>query len=251
MAIDDLRLDSDRRLATALLALVLVPAVWFTAIDASAPLDALGGAMRPVPMATSVVVLSLGVWFVSRARTRARYSTAVFAVSVAIVPVLLSAALVDPRGWFYEPSAAFLPLIALYGAMPNTVVRQILPPLLLTVGLLAGRALWFAQAGDDAIGDTLIIIVVNAIGIVMVLRRAALQRMVAAAFEELRALRGIIPICAYCKKVRTEGDTWQQIEKYVHEHSDADFSHGICPDCLQRHYPDDQGPPDGGTKGNG
>jgi hypothetical protein len=239
MAIDDLRLESDRRLATILLSLVLIPAVWFTAVDAMAPLDALGGAMRPVPMATSVAVLSLGVWFVSQSRTRAQYSVAVFAVSVAIVPILLSVALVDPRGWFYEPSAAFLPLIALYGAMPNTASRQILPPVLLTAGLLVGRTLWFSEASEDAIGDTLIIIVVNAIGIVMVLRRIELQRMVAASFDELQALRGIIPICAHCKKVRTEGDTWQQIEKYVHEHSAADFSHGICPDCIRAYYPDD------------
>ncbi len=242
MAIDDLRLESDRHLATVLLALVLVPALWFTAVDAMAPLEAPGGAARAVPTVIAVSILSLGVWFVGRSRSRAQYSAAVFVVCLSIVPVMLVAAFLDPRGWFYEPSEVFLPLIALYGAMPNTSGRQILPPVLLTAGLLIGRALWFSTAGDDPIGDTLIIVVVNAIGIVMVLRRTELQRMVSASFDELQALRGIIPICAHCKKVRTEGDTWQQIEKYVHEHSDADFSHGICPDCLRTYYPDDADP---------
>ena len=51
---------------------------------------------------------------------------------------------------------------------------------------------------------------------------------------QVRRLRGLIPICAWCKKVRNDQNYWQQVEDYVGEHSDARFSHGICPECVER-----------------
>jgi PAS domain S-box-containing protein len=57
------------------------------------------------------------------------------------------------------------------------------------------------------------------------------------ALAEIKTLRGIIPICASCKKIRDDQGAWQQIEAYLHEHADAEFSHGICPDCFERLYP--------------
>lgn len=54
------------------------------------------------------------------------------------------------------------------------------------------------------------------------------------ALASVKQLRGLLPICAYCRRVRSDGDYWQQIEAYVTEHSDAQFSHGICPACLER-----------------
>jgi len=54
----------------------------------------------------------------------------------------------------------------------------------------------------------------------------------------VKTLRGLIPICASCKKVRNDRGYWNQVEQYVSEHSEANFSHGLCPDCLGRLYPD-------------
>jgi hypothetical protein len=59
-----------------------------------------------------------------------------------------------------------------------------------------------------------------------------------AAIEEIKTLKGILPICSYCKKIRDDTGYWNQIEKYIHDHSDAEFSHGICPECLKKHYPE-------------
>lgn len=57
------------------------------------------------------------------------------------------------------------------------------------------------------------------------------------ALEQLNKLRKIIlPICMYCKKVRTDEDYWQQVESYFHEHIDVMFSHGICPECLKSRH---------------
>jgi len=53
---------------------------------------------------------------------------------------------------------------------------------------------------------------------------------------QIRVLRGLLPICANCKKVRDDQGYWQQIEEYIREHSEADFSHCICPECAKKLY---------------
>lgn len=67
-------------------------------------------------------------------------------------------------------------------------------------------------------------------------KRLELIESLKASLKEIRVLRGMLPICSYCKKIRDEEGKWQPIELYIHNRSDADFSHGICPDCLQAHY---------------
>lgn len=58
------------------------------------------------------------------------------------------------------------------------------------------------------------------------------------ALNEIKTLRGILPICAHCKKIRDDTGYWNQIESYINQHSEARFSHGICPDCIEKLYPD-------------
>jgi sigma-B regulation protein RsbU (phosphoserine phosphatase) len=53
------------------------------------------------------------------------------------------------------------------------------------------------------------------------------------ALASVKQLQGMLPICSYCKKIRHDGDCWEQLEGYIIRHSDARFSHGICPDCLE------------------
>ena len=58
------------------------------------------------------------------------------------------------------------------------------------------------------------------------------------AANEIKTLRGILPICSYCKQIRNDKGYWEKIESYIHEHSDTQFSHGICPECAKKYYPD-------------
>jgi len=58
------------------------------------------------------------------------------------------------------------------------------------------------------------------------------------AIKKIKTLSGLLPICATCKKIRDDKGYWSQIESYIREHSDAEFSHSICPDCAKRDYPD-------------
>ncbi len=58
------------------------------------------------------------------------------------------------------------------------------------------------------------------------------------ALEEIKTLHGIIPICSYCKKIRDDKGVWNQLEAYIHSHSDAQFSHGACPQCYKKQLED-------------
>ena len=65
-------------------------------------------------------------------------------------------------------------------------------------------------------------------------RTAELQE----ALEQIKTLRGIVPICSHCKQIRTEEGFWSQVEHYVEDHTHAKFSHGICPECHEEYYLD-------------
>jgi PAS domain S-box-containing protein len=56
--------------------------------------------------------------------------------------------------------------------------------------------------------------------------------------SKVRTLSGLLPICSNCKKIRDDKGYWQKLETFVHEHSNAEFSHSICPDCMEKLYPD-------------
>jgi PAS domain S-box-containing protein len=58
------------------------------------------------------------------------------------------------------------------------------------------------------------------------------------ALKEIKTLRGILPFCSFCKKIRDDKGYWEQVDVYIHKHSQADISHGVCPECMQKHYPE-------------
>jgi sigma-B regulation protein RsbU (phosphoserine phosphatase) len=58
------------------------------------------------------------------------------------------------------------------------------------------------------------------------------------ALSQIKTLHGVLPICMHCHKIRDDQDAWQKLEQYVTQHSDAQFSHGLCPECMEKYYPD-------------
>jgi hypothetical protein len=66
-------------------------------------------------------------------------------------------------------------------------------------------------------------------------KNRALER----ALSEIHTLRGLLPICAHCKSIRNDDGLWTRIEAYIADHTDATFSHGLCPNCIRELYPDD------------
>lgn len=72
----------------------------------------------------------------------------------------------------------------------------------------------------------------------IVLSLQKLETELISAKEEIRKIQGIIPICSSCKKIRNDAGSWDQLELYFESHSDAEFSHSICPDCMKKLYPE-------------
>ncbi|MEI6107178.1 MAG: response regulator transcription factor [Opitutae bacterium] len=77
----------------------------------------------------------------------------------------------------------------------------------------------------------------------MDLRR--LNRELTQALAEVKVLRGFLPICCYCKKIRDDQGYWDEVEVYVMKHSDAQFTHSYCPKCVAKHFPDYAPPVEG------
>ena len=88
---------------------------------------------------------------------------------------------------------------------------------LLRVGVFVSSALLLARLKGD------------------MLREMKLNADLQAALAEVKQLSGLLPICAWCKRIRDDEGDWQQIETYITIHSEADFTHGICPDCARKH----------------
>jgi DNA repair exonuclease SbcCD ATPase subunit len=68
--------------------------------------------------------------------------------------------------------------------------------------------------------------------------REKLIRELQYALSEVKTLSGLLPICASCKKIRDDKGYWSQIEEYIRKHSDAEFTHGLCPGCAEKLYPE-------------
>jgi PAS domain S-box-containing protein len=76
----------------------------------------------------------------------------------------------------------------------------------------------------------------------MELEREKLITELQTALGDIKTLRGLLPICSSCKKIRDDKGSWGGLERYIMDHSDAQFSHGICPDCMRKLYPELAGP---------
>jgi CheY-like chemotaxis protein len=56
--------------------------------------------------------------------------------------------------------------------------------------------------------------------------------------KHIKTLQGILPICMHCHDIRKDNESWERIEEYISRHTDAQFSHGLCPKCMKKHYPE-------------
>ncbi len=72
----------------------------------------------------------------------------------------------------------------------------------------------------------------------MELQRKFLIQELRQKIEEIKTLRGLLPTCMHCHKIRDDDGYWERFERYISKHSEAIFSHGVCPECLQEHYPE-------------
>lgn len=142
-------------------------------------------------------------------------------------------------------------LLAIYAFFPNRFPAQVIPALYFTAGNLfvffylkphspmSTRAVWVSLA------------IINLCGIwvsyrshldrraqyALLISEKQLTEELKTASENIKTLSGLLPICASCKNIRDDEGYWHQVEVYLKERTDADFSHGICPGCFQKLYP--------------
>ena len=250
-SIADIHLRSDRWLASVALVLLAVPAAWFLpanirVLQSEAQFVGLRVLIRLLMLALPIA----GLIAVTVSTSRRSYSRAIWATSFGLALCYIAINLFRHQGASLPNQTPLLTIAVMYAALPNYLGRQLTPPLMMSIGLVALGGLPLDLPGADFPGNIVAFVVFNAVGIMVVLRRSQLEaevervwrtqqeaRLAAeAALTELRTLRGIIPICSHCKRVRTQVGAWQQIEHYVRDHSDAEFSHGVCPTCFPVHY---------------
>jgi len=157
-----------------------------------------------------------------------------------------------PRGFYTHIGMDIIVLISIYLIVPISQVLRFVVTAGFTTGLLL---LYFVYKElPDTLTSASVIIaltVANSIGLLSSLRIARIQRAEFAALkseqrarlalqeaqQEIKSLTGLIPICASCKNVRNDQGYWEQVESYVRDRSDAQFSHGMCPNC-EKEYTD-------------
>lgn len=138
-------------------------------------------------------------------------------------------------GVLYTP----LVLITLWSSSRRFTLTVTLAASILTVGGLLyplyGAADWLAVTNRAL---SLITIWVAAILVLLYMRveeeRNVLVRQLQDALANIKTLRGLLPICAWCKKIRDDHGYWNQLETYIGAHSDAEFTHGLCPECAKK-----------------
>ncbi len=109
----------------------------------------------------------------------------------------------------------------------------------ITATVIVAPRLW--ETASARLG-AMVIVILGIAGLVrwrtarLAARAKRLEIAVAEALSSAKILRGLLPICAHCKKVRDDHGYWTRIEDFISSHSEADFSHGFCPDCIEKHY---------------
>lgn len=198
------------------------------------------------------VGLGYTIWAFSRIRTRSQFQHQVSFTAVTSAFCILAQQMLRPADSVVLARFELLIVVGFYAALPNVLKWQTVAALILSIGstlLYALRPSMIPMVDVLTIAEAFLI--ANAIGWYVSRRRSrleaseeeALHREQSSRLEleqtvrELRVLRGIIPICSHCRKIRSEVGDWQQLESYVREHTDAEFSHGLCPECIDEHYP--------------
>lgn len=198
-------------------------------------------------------VLLYGVFGVMRARTSRAFEHRLLVTTGAAVLIELSLRLLRPPENITPVWLEIVAVLGCYVVLPNRRLFQAIVALTLTVG--TSLILVFYNTGvspSDRVGIIVTLVIANVVGIVASRERVARQRVeedawrnerdarleLQQAHSEIRVLRGLLPTCAHCRRVRTETGEWQPMERFVAERTEARFSHGFCPDCEAEHYSD-------------
>ncbi len=251
--ISEFRLDNDRRVTSTIFITLIVVVSMLVLMDV---LVVRGGWIARLPLlgirALMGAVLIYGAFGVMRAKTARRFEHRLLVTTGAAVLVELALRLLRPPENITPVWLEIVLVLGCYAILPNRPMFQAIVALTLSIG--TSLILVFYNTGvsvADRTGIILTLAIANAVGIVASRERVARQRReerawrnerdaklaLQQAHSEIRILRGLLPTCAHCRRVRAETGEWQEMERFVSEHSEAQFSHGFCPQCITEHYP--------------
>jgi hypothetical protein len=252
--ISALRLDNDRRVVRAIFITLLVVVTVLVAMDVLFVNDGLGTRLPLLGLrALMLAVIFYGIFGIMRAKTPRAFEHSLLITTGAGVLIELALRLMRPPDNITPVWLEIVLVLGCYAILPNRPLFQAIVAGTLSVG--TSLILVFYNVGvstSDRVGIILTLVIANAVGFVASRERVSRQvreeqgwrnerdakLLLQRAHSEIRVLRGLLPTCAHCRRVRTEAGEWQAMERFVSEHSEAQFSHGFCPECLAHHYPD-------------
>lgn len=249
-----LRLESERRLALAVTAVMLIPGILWALVDVQT-VESSGRLLAANLFRVTQLLLWVGALaLIRRAPSRARLREICFWLAMSICLFAIGVSWLRPGDNPMPFRTLVLTSIATFVVYPYEIRRQFINWGILFVGTLSLMFFhWTAVPMVDRVSGLTNFLLAGALGLIVARNRRALDWALDAsldaervAIEErektaaaLKGLQGIIRICAHCHQVRTDEGAWEKLEQYVRERTDAEFSHGLCPTCLERYYPEE------------
>lgn len=217
------------------------------------------GTEMPFPLLLGVrlgiCAMSALVWMKLRAAVRTlqplRFDRALLLWGVVLAVAQVYVGFTRPAHYTGHFLVHLFTVLLTYCVVPLPLLLQAIPALIMSVGMVACMAVKLPTDGLTSTALTWTLLAGNVLGasisrqlhlsgrmqFLALTRETQVRQGLEAALAELKTLRGIIPICAHCKNIRDDAGSWQQLEEYISDHSDAEFSHGICPTCVERFFP--------------
>jgi hypothetical protein len=205
--------------------------------------------VRTVILATSVVSL---LWLRGD-RTPLEVDRVLFAWLFMMSVALVCLACAPKASYTSHAVINVLYVVLMYSIVPLPLACQVICPVFVSLGVVfLGN--WVNPWPDPAVLVVVCaaLVLANGLGAEMsrqlnhwkrrqflaLTREKETRQTLEHALAEIKTLRGILPICTHCKRIWNDAGFWEQVEVYVHNHTHAEFSHGLCPTCARRHYPD-------------
>jgi hypothetical protein len=244
-AVDSAHLEADRRLLQTMAVALLIPAIGFIANDL--PFTPARPLWQFVAVRVLMVSCLLGVLvWVGGARDRSTLERRLFPLTALVLTSQLLLRLLRPPDGLQPTTFEVVSVLVMYASFPLSLPR-LLQLLLPFTAVSVGMTLFWVEGPTLAMRGTVAVtlVIANLLGSLITRNRLRLLRDLASARDaqaralaELRTLRGIIPVCSGCSSVRVDDDQWQALQSYVAARTDAEFSHGLCPACQHRLYPE-------------
>jgi len=248
-----LRFESERRLVRHTTTLLYLPSVAYAIVDWMVTPDAADLATLLSLRLALFAMWAVGLYVLARITTRKALEWLVLGLTLGVVLLTLAIHAARPPDNLFVVRSETLLAFALFVVYPNRIVFQLLPWATLTIGVGALMR-WHNTdvSGADMFSAISNLVLAALLGRLVSGNRRRLESDMSesldrerAAIEDreravgdLRKLQGIIPICAYCKNIRSAVGDWHGIEQYVRANTRAEFSHGICPACESKHFVD-------------